>query len=483
MATKGEEIDGKSESVVPLCVDLDGTLIRSDLLMESSLALLKQQPLYLLAFPIWLLRGRARFKREIARRVSVNVATLPYDRRALALLKREAGRPLILCTACDQLAAKAVARHLGGFDQVLGSDGAHNLAGRHKAERLVGLFGERGFDYVGNEARDLAIWRRARGGIVVNASAAVAEKAARVCEVGDVLPREHETIGSWLKALRPYQWFKNLLVFVPLLAAHKLGEPAATVHAIAAFAIFCACASGVYVINDLLDLDADRAHPRKRRRPFASGRLSLGAGVIGALVLAAGAIVAAYALSPRLLAVIVGYYLLTLAYSLKLKQLVMVDVVVLAGLYTSRIIAGTVAIGIEHSFWLLVFSMFLFLSLALVKRYTEVGLQRDNAGSRISGRGYHAGDYELLAALGGASGYISVLVLALYINSEASAALYGRPEVLWVLCPLLLYWVSRMWIVAHRGAMHDDPVLFAIRDRASQIVLALAAITVIAAIP
>ena len=287
---------------------------------------------------------------------------------------------------------------------------------------------------------------------------------------------------TWLKALRLHQWLKNVLVFVPLLAAHLVLDPVAVMQAVAAFLIFGMCASSVYVLNDLLDLGADRRHPRKRKRPFASGRLPITAGLMVAPVLMIAAFTAAYALAPRFALVLLGYYILTLAYSLRLKQIAMLDVLVLAALYTVRIVAGTAAIDVGFSFWLLAFSMFLFLSLALVKRYTELGVQRRAGNDTVHGRGYATSDYELLASLGGASGYLSVLVLALYINSTASAELYHRQQVLWLLCPLLLYWVSRVWIIAHRGAMHDDPVLFAARDKVSLMLMVLAALVVLLAI-
>jgi 4-hydroxybenzoate polyprenyltransferase len=468
---------------VPLCVDLDGTLVRSDMLVESVLALLKQNPLYLFVLPFWLLRGRGHLKHEVAKRALPDAATLPYDKRVYELVQAESSRrPVVLCTAADRAIADAVASHVGGFSAVMSTDRAANLSGRNKADALVERFGERGFDYAGNEWRDLAIWRHARRAIVANAGAGVAARAAGVCGAVDVLSRQHRGLRTWLQALRPHQWLKNVLVFVPLLAAHLVTDPLAAARAGAAFVIFGVCASGVYVLNDLFDLDADRRHPRKRNRPFAAGNLPLAGGFVLAGLLTLVAFAAACALAPRFALVLLGYYVLTLAYSLRLKQIAMLDVLVLATLYTVRIVAGTVAIHVQFSFWLLAFAMFLFLSLALVKRYTELGAQRQVASGTAPGRGYVAGDYELLASLGGASGYLSVLVLALYINSTASAELYRRPYFLWLLCPLLLYWISRTWIIAHRGKMHDDPVVFAARDKVSMVLLVLAAIVVLLAI-
>jgi 4-hydroxybenzoate polyprenyltransferase len=249
-----------------------------------------------------------------------------------------------------------------------------------------------------------------------------------------------------------------------------------------AFLSFCLCASGVYLLNDLLDLDADRRHPRKRLRPFASGALPLAAGLIAAPLLGLAAFALALAISKLFALALAGYYVLTLAYSFALKRIAMLDTVVLAALYTIRIIAGTFALRIDVSFWLLAFSMFLFLSLAMIKRYTELRTLLRSGDSRSAGRGYSVDDLPLVQSLGGASGYLAVLVLALYINSTASIALYRHPTVLWLLCPLLLYWISRAWLIAHRGDMHDDPVVFAVSDQTSRLLLALSVIVVIGAI-
>lgn len=468
---------------LPLCIDLDGSLIRTDLLLESALSLLHRNPLYVFAFAYWLLRGKAQLKQEIARRVELDVCTLPYDARVVERLRNEAmHRPVALCTAADQQLANAVAAHVGGFSTVLASDGRRNLSGRTKAEALCALYGERGFDYLGNERKDLAIWRNAHGAIVVNASKGLAAETARVCEVIDVLPRERAGVRVWLKALRVHQWLKNLLIFLPLLAAHRVFDMLALWRAVTAFVIFSVCASGVYLLNDLLDLDADRRHPRKRKRPFASGCLSLSAGIIAAPLLTLAAFVAALALSRLFALVLLAYYVLTLSYSFKLKRIVMLDVVLLAALYTVRIVAGTAAISTGLSFWLLAFSMFLFLSLAMLKRYTELLALREQTGDSPQGRGYEVEDLALVQSLGGASGYLSVLVLALYINSTASEMLYRHPKALWLLCPILLYWISRVWVVAHRGTMHDDPVIFAMVDPISRGLLVLAALIMLGAL-
>jgi 4-hydroxybenzoate polyprenyltransferase len=474
MESTSSAVPGGGEAGIALAIDLDGSLLKTDLLLESTLALLSSQPWLLAWLPVWLLGGKARLKREIASRVELDVASLPYDARVLALAHAAAGRrEVVLCTASDELLATKVAQHLGGFDAVLASDGARNLAGHAKRELLAERYGERGFDYVGNAAVDLRVWRHARHAIVVNAPAALAAAAARLTTVAAHLPAERGGLRAWLRALRLHQWLKNLLVFVPLLAAHRIGEPRALAAVALGFVVFGLCASGTYLLNDLLDLASDRQHPRKRHRPFASGRLSLLQGMLAAPLLVLAAFALAALLSPWFCAALALYLVLTVAYSLRLKQRAMVDVMVLAGLYTLRIIAGAVLLATKPSFWLLAFSVFLFLSLAMLKRYAELLVVLGEGRSNTHGRGYRVDDLGLVQALGTASGYQAVLVLALYINSTASELLYRRPEWLWLLCPILLYWISRAWMIAHRGLMRDDPVVFAATDRVS-LVLALA---------
>ncbi|GAB3348409.1 UbiA family prenyltransferase [Lysobacter tyrosinilyticus] len=471
-----------SRSDTPLCVDLDGTLLKSDLLLESVLSLLSRNPLYVFALPWWLLRGKAALKREISSRVELDPRHLPYDERLLAQLREASDRTRVLCTASDAQLANAVSEHLGLFDVVLASDGETNLSGSRKADVLAARFGDRGFDYMGNDRIDLAVWRRARRAWVVNASRSLAARAATECEVAGHLPPQGRGLRTWIKAIRVHQWLKNLLVFLPLLASHRLLDAPAVINSALAFVSFGLCASGVYLLNDLLDLPSDRQHPRKRLRPFASGTLSLLHGMIAAPLLTLSGLAVAFVVNPMFMAVLLAYYCMTLAYSLRLKRVVMVDVVLLAALYTVRIIGGAVALESVLSFWMLAFSMFLFLSLALLKRYAELSVMLADGRTTASGRGYIVEDLPLLQSLGGASGYLAVLVLALYINSPESLVLYHRPQLLWLLCPVLLYWVSRVWVIAHRGGMDDDPVVFAVTDRASQALLLISGAIVASAI-
>ena len=463
-------------SAIPLCIDLDGTLLRTDLLHESLLALVREDSRALLSLPGWLASGRAQFKHAIAGRVQIDAATLPYNQVVIARIEaaRAEGRPVILVTAAAPQLANAVAAHLALFTATISSDATHNLSGPAKAACLTEIYGERGFDYIGNSATDIPVWQAARHALVVGGSRALDKHATRIEPV-------FSPIKPFIKALRPVQWLKNLLVFVPLLAGQKLGDPALFLAACMAFVAFSLTASSVYLVNDLLDLAADRRHHRKSARPFASGALPIKVGIIAApLLIALGIAIGLLSLPPAFLIVLGGYLLLTSLYSFWLKRHVIVDVILLAGLYTLRIIAGSGATGIAPSFWLLAFSQFIFFSLALVKRYTELRL-KDDDGSIIAGRGYYPADLPVLMALGASSGMMAVLVLALYIDSPATAALYAGRGWLWLIPPTFLYWVTRLWMRTHRGEVHDDPVVFAARDRQSLLIAGMLGLIFIAA--
>jgi 4-hydroxybenzoate polyprenyltransferase/phosphoserine phosphatase len=463
----------------PLIVDLDGTLVKTDLLIESLLALLRVQPLFLFLLPWWLAKGKACLKHEVARRVSLDVGVLPWRDRFIDYLRQErtGGRSLVLATGTDIRIAHQVAGHLKIFDEVLATDPPVNLCGEAKRKLLVSRFGERGFDYAadgtGGPENDLTIWRSARKAILINPAPHLRTEAGRVGWIDRVFSDGESGASARLKALRPGHWLKNLLVLVPLFAAHRFQEIGLLEKSVLAFLAFCLCASSGYLFNDLIDLDADRHHPRKRSRPFASGAIPLAYAVamIPAL-LVAGCVLGV--LVSRLFAVmLLAYFVLSAIYSLHVKKVAVLDVLFLAGLYSVRLLAGSAAVGIRSSQWLLAFSTFLFFSLALVKRYSELVVMRQLQGNDAKARAYELSDGELLAAMGTASGYLAVLVFAFYIASEKAATLYARPELLWFLCPLLLYWISYVWLTAHRGKMHDDPLVFATGDRTSRILLLL----------
>jgi 4-hydroxybenzoate polyprenyltransferase len=464
----------------PLCVDLDGTLIYSDLLIESALSLLKRNPFYIFTMLFWLTKGRANLKRQIAVRVPLNAALLPYNIELLTWLKTEARhRLLVLVTASDISFANAVASEVGLFGNIIASDGKTNLSGTNKAQLLCKLYGNRQFDYAGNERVDLKVWAHSHTAIVVGDIGTLRQQVSMLAEKTVFFAGRKQSMHQWIRALRLYQWIKNLLVFIPLLAAHRVLESTAIQGAAVAFISFGLCASGVYLLNDLLDLAADRAHRTKRNRPFAAGHLDLRTGVLAIPILTAFSVALAVIFLPgHFLWVLLIYLLTTITYSFKLKRVPLLDVVTLAGLYTIRIIAGTVAIVSELSFWLLAFSVFIFLSLAVLKRCIELDAAKERGLIDIPGRAYRSDDLSVLQPMGVASGYLSVLVLALYINSSASETLYHHPQFLWLVCPCLLYWISRTWFVAHRGEMIDDPIVFAVRDRTSQITLTVVGVLI-----
>lgn len=471
-----------SERHIPLCVDLDGTLVRTDTLHESVLELLRLSPKSLVELPRWLMKGKAYTKYRIAESVCVDVATLPYCPEVIALIEaaRDQDRQVILATAAAPQIANAVAAHLSLFDVVICNDEQTNLSGNKKALRLSEHFGEGGFDYIGNAVCDIPVWQQARNRIVVSPNHKLPNKLGIKGKSVKHLVRPQTIFRSLIKSCRPHQWLKNLLIFVPLFAGQKLTDPDAIMSAIFAFAAFCSAASSIYVLNDLMDLSADRRHHRKRNRPFASGMLSIRFGVILASALLLNAFLIGLTLEPLFLAALGFYVFLTCAYSLRLKRQIVLDVMILAVLYTIRIIAGGAATLIVPSFWLLAFSMFIFLSLALVKRCSELNLLTDQSHS-AAGRGYYASDMPVLMTLGASSGLISVLILALYIDTPTVAMTYSEPLWLWLVPFAMLYWVTRLWMKTQRGEVHDDPVIFAAQDKQSIFIVFVLAIVVMAA--
>lgn len=460
--------------VPPLVVDLDGTLLRSDLLLETGISFVRSKPLSLFKTFSWLAKGKAALKEGLAYATDIDVSVLPYDPKVIALIEteRRSGRRVVLATASHHSLAERIAEHLQLFDQVMATDGELNLSAHRKRDLLIKHFGEQGFDYMGNSHDDILVWAAARKAYVVNPEFGVERRARVQGNVEQVIHSNPSGIKDWQKALRLHQWMKNLLIFVPLLAAHQLFNPVLLWQGILAFLLFGLCASSVYLLNDLLDLADDRHHHSKRHRPFAAGRLSIKSGLIAfPILLIISFAGAALLLHWQFTGVLLAYYVLTLVYSLSLKRQMAVDVLALAMLYTIRIIAGAAAFSLALTSWILAFSMFIFLSLALVKRYAELReARRKGHTEKTRGRGYYPDDLEMISSLGAASGYLAVMVLALYIQDRTTLTLYAQPQIIWLACPLLLYWITRVWMLTHRGQMHDDPVVFAIRDRISLVV-------------
>jgi 4-hydroxybenzoate polyprenyltransferase len=461
-----EELAQPEALARPLAVDLDGTLVSTDTLWESVLLLVRRQPWVILLLPFWLVGGRAAFKRRVAERFVLDPTLLPYRTELVDALQRAAsgGRKLFLSTAADARIANAVAEHLGFFEGVLASDGNQNLKAGHKRDALEARFGRNGFDYIGDSAADLAVFAGAARGYLVEASSVVASRASAFNV--RVVSTRRSRLRAAFKALRVHQWSKNALVLLPVLLSPVRPSFGVLKNAALAMLSLSLCASAGYVFNDLVDVGADRAHATKRRRPFASGALPLQYGPpLLALLLGASFGVAFATLPIMFVGMLALYLVLTLGYSFYFKSKLLADVILLAWLYTHRVIAGGVATAIPISAWLLAFCMFLFFSLAFAKRYVELR-QAVGKSDKIRRRGYYTQDLEMVAPMGTAAGFMAVLVFCLYIES-AGAVAYSRPWLLWLICPMLLYWVARIWFLAHRGEMHDDPVKFAITDRRS----------------
>jgi 4-hydroxybenzoate polyprenyltransferase/phosphoserine phosphatase len=464
-------MDARSDkNAAPLAVDLDGTLIAGDLLWEGLFLLIRKNPLFLFLVPFWAARGPAALKQAIAARVDIDPASLPYRDAVLSRLRdeRAAGRKIILATGTPRKFADAIAAHLGLFDAVLATDGLHNLTAGRKRAALVEAYGDGGFDYAGNSRHDLKVFDAARAAIVVAPDRHAARwQAAHGSEKIEVQKPTFKTI---LKMLRVHQWLKNSLIAVPMVLSHEYFNIDMLVACALAFISFSTAASAIYIVNDFFDLALDRQHPTKRNRPFASGVLSMPFGMGSAAVLLAISFATAAFLPSLFIGVLAAYLVATTAYSLSVKRMLLLDVLMLAFLYTMRLLAGAAATGVDVSFWLLAFSTFFFLSLALVKRFVELRASDLVRGERIAGRGYRAEDQDVIAQAGMASAFSSALVLALYIDSDAVRELYPHPWMVWPLAPIVLYLTMRVWILARRDEMHDDPVVFIISDWRSQLV-------------
>jgi 4-hydroxybenzoate polyprenyltransferase len=465
---------------LPLAVDLDGTLIATDLLWESLIALLKRNPLYLFFIPFWILGGAYSLKFELASRVELDPEALPYRQEFLEFLREEhaKGRKLYLATGSHRRFADRIADHLGIFSGVFASENQISLTSSRKRAALDAAFGASCYDYAGNSHADLAVFDGARGAIVVApdraASSYQKRSGARLFSAG------RARVKPLIKLLRVHQWAKNVLVAVPAVLANDLLNIATLIECATAFVAFSLTASAIYIVNDLVDLPLDRKHKTKRNRPIAAGTVSIqvALSIAGALMLAAASV--SMTLPSMFAYVLAVYVVMTLAYSFALKRMLLIDVLMLAGLYTVRVVAGAAATLIDVSFWLLAFSVFFFLSLALVKRFVEL---KDNpaSSSKIAGRGYRHADQQVLGEAGMASAFAAALVLALYVDSPEVQELYGDPWLIWPLCPLVLYLTMRIWVLARRGEMHEDPVVFLLTDWRSVLMVALGAVMIFAA--
>jgi 4-hydroxybenzoate polyprenyltransferase len=466
----------------PLCLDVDGTLTAARPAHEQLLWFVKHAPRTLLSLLSGRGARRAAFWSAVATGSRIAVESLPYREELIDWLRAEraGGRRIVLLTNNDRRTAERIAEHLGIFDEVLDAQPLARDAATDWRAALLARFGSGGFDYVTANPTDEAVWSVARGTVVIGGSE-LAGQVARHSTVLRVFTPPRHSWRIWLRAMRLHQWVKNVLVFVPALLAHTFFSAAILREALLAFLAFGLCASSVYICNDLLDLDSDRRHFRKRRRPFAAATLSVRDGLTAAALLLIAAAAVALITGRTFAIALALYYALTWAYSLRLKRIALLDVMILAGLYTIRIIGGAAATGVALSFWLLAFSVFIFLSLGFVKRYAELEVAARSHRLVGHARGYGSDDLPVILSLGTASGYCSIVVIAVYINSADSMVLYRHHQALWLICPLLLFWISRIWMLTARGHMNDDPVVFALRDRVSLLlVLGLGVIVAIA---
>lgn len=463
----------------PLVVDLDGTLVHSDMLWEAIVLFLKTRFVEAWRLLLWLFLGKAGFKAKLAAAVMIDPAALPYDRVLLAHIaaERAQGRVIVLATGSQRLIADSIAGHLGLFDRVLATEDALNLTSHNKAGRLLGIYGEKGYDYIGNASVDIPVWHGSRIAYSVTHKPFQLGQGRATEQLGSLR-------GGWakplLKAMRPRQWLKNLLVFVPMLAAHEL-DAVTALQSLVAFLAFSLCASGAYLLNDALDAQDDRMHPTKHKRPIAAGSLPLPVAIFGSALLAFAALALCASFDTLLLMVVSVYFISTLAYSIVLKRLLMVDIVVLALLYSLRILGGSASTHIEPSFWLLAFSFFIFLSLALLKRHSELFNLHQQGEEKTRGRSYTTADRLPVGIMGLNSAFLSVLIFMLYFNSDAVLELYRQPAFLLGIVPLLVFWLGRLWILSFRGEVNEDPVLYVSKDPASLAIIAACGALAVAA--
>ncbi len=453
----------------PLCVDLDGTLVKSDTLIDSLLVLARSHPALLFALPFQVVRGKAAFKAFVTSHVSLDVVHLPYNRKLLEFLheERARGRAIYLATGADVRLAERVAAQLGIFAGVLGSDGSTNLTGNRKLDRLRSQLGNSAYDYIGNGVPDLPLLAEATEVLVANPSLLLGLRLRmRGIQPHRTFIERSRPFAPAIRAMRPHQWAKNLLIFLPLLLAHVIPLKL-FLNGLLAFCCFSLTASSAYIVNDLLDIESDRRHRQKHSRPFASGDLSALAGLSMALVFLLLGLSGARLLPTAFFLWLLLYLGSTLAYTWLLKRLALVDVMVLSGLYVLRLVAGSAATQSHISQWLAGFSAFLFLSLAIVKRFAELENLRQRGLPPKNGRGYLLADTDQLRSFGTASAFAAAVVFAIYISSPDVTLLYRHPHLLWLIMPLLILWLWRVWLLASRGELDEDPLVFALTDRAS----------------
>jgi len=461
-----------AKEMLPIFVDLDGTLIYTDLLLEVCIKFLKQNPLNIFLLLSWLTKGKANLKHKLAERVDIDIETLPYNQDFLCFLKdqRKYGRKLYLATASHQKYADAIAAHLGIFDGVLATTATLNMKGATKLKYCQQI--SPNFAYAGNEAVDFQLFNESAVSYLVNPSVA-AMRLSKKQPVTRVFQTKDNILKIALKAMRVHQWLKNILIFVPVFVSSLYLDLTVWWDALIGFVLFSFLASATYILNDLLDVEADRSHPRKCLRPIPSGMLSIQQAILLSICLFVLSLLGSMLLTNSAFQLsIIAYLALTLLYTFVLKTYVIADVILLASLFTIRIIAGAMVIDVVMSFWLLAFSMFTFFSLALVKRCAELKLLSKVNKDKSTGRDYQVDDYYLMQSFGVTSAFISLLLMAFYVQVSMTGEEYSMPILLWATLPAFAYWFLRMWLKTNRGEMHDDPIVFSIKNRGSLVTIA-----------
>lgn len=470
-----------------ICVDLDGSLVYTDTLQEVILSAVKKNIFVLFSMLYWvLIKGRAYCKNRLAAVAHPDDFIFPVNKPLVLWLEdqKKLNTKLYLVTGQTQMIADAVAKQIPIFDGVFGSDTITNLTAKNKSDFLNQKFGKGNYIYVGNSTADLKVFPDAAQGVVISNRKKFIEKVKQLTDVIQVFASAENSVKQLIKALRLHQCAKNLLIFLPLLLARQFTQSHLLLTTLLGFIIFCFTASSAYLLNDLLDLNADRSHIKKQCRSFASGQLSPLIGIVTAFLLLAGSLLLSWLFLPiDFTLTLFIYYLLTLTYSFKLKQLLLIDVFALATFYVIRIFSGMTLLSAPYSFWLLLFSFFFFMSLAFMKRYSEIILQSEESKHVIAGRAYRSDHHQEIKLFGLCSGFSAVIIFTLYIQSSESALMYHHNTLLFLIFPLLLYWILRAWLLAIDGKMHDDPVVFALKDRVTYIIATLIfVLTLLAAI-
>ncbi len=464
----------------PLFVDLDGTYTKTDLLFESFLVAFKQNPLIIFYCFHWLLKGKSYIKHQLSERANLNFELLPLNEELSSFLRAEKakGRKIYLATASNEKYARKIVEQHPIFDDYISSSETLNLKGKEKLKKIETISHK--FSYAGNDIVDFEIFAQAEESVLVNPTYK-AQRKAQNFKVDKTFDMHKPNLGVWLKQIRIHQWLKNLLIFVPLIVSGGFVNINDVTTTVCAFFAFSLLASSTYILNDLLDIESDRAHSIKKYRPLAAGTISIKDGVTVGVVLFLTSIIMSFLIGAEFTLVLLAYLALTVLYSFKVKQYVAMDVVTLALLYTIRILAGAAAVGVVASFWLLAFSIFIFLSLALVKRCSEIQSMETDGKERAKGRDYILKDYSILAGFGTSSALMSVLMFCFYINNNALTNQYQQPDILWLIVPAICYWLMRMWIKTNRGEMHHDPIIFTMKDRGSRITVGFCGLIAIAA--